>query len=241
MFYLPLLGNFNQWLLNDIAQKFWKIMGFQNMINSHDVQLVNWMFNTPAKYHFHTKKDFLKITAQSWERFSGPPGIYSACGLDRFFTFHYTQCSVRERSSPPLTARVAEEHADVLGGLAVGTGRARLRGELHQEAEQDVGRRQAVAVLQHRGLTAVMARGRGGASGRPQQPADCRDRLDPQTAVMTRCRDESLTAAFPIRQHLSERDGRFTEESGVVQRALSEPDGIALTVKQRRQPSQAYK
>ena len=23
------------------AQKFWKIMGFQNMINSHDVQLVN--------------------------------------------------------------------------------------------------------------------------------------------------------------------------------------------------------
>ena len=31
----------NQWFLNDIAQKFWKIMGFQNMINSHDVQLVN--------------------------------------------------------------------------------------------------------------------------------------------------------------------------------------------------------
>ena len=31
----------NQWFLNDIAQKFWKIMGFQNMINSHDMQLVN--------------------------------------------------------------------------------------------------------------------------------------------------------------------------------------------------------
>ena len=30
-----------QWFLNDIAQKFWKIMGFQKMINSHDVQLVN--------------------------------------------------------------------------------------------------------------------------------------------------------------------------------------------------------
>ena len=33
----------NQWFLNDIAQKFWKIMGFQNMINSHDVQLVNYL------------------------------------------------------------------------------------------------------------------------------------------------------------------------------------------------------
>ena len=31
----------NQWFLNDIAQKFWKIMHFQKMINSHDVQLVN--------------------------------------------------------------------------------------------------------------------------------------------------------------------------------------------------------
>ena len=29
--------------LNDITQKFWKIMGFQKMINSHDVQLVNSM------------------------------------------------------------------------------------------------------------------------------------------------------------------------------------------------------
>ena len=33
----------SQWFLNDIAQKFWKIMGFQNMINSHDVQLVNYL------------------------------------------------------------------------------------------------------------------------------------------------------------------------------------------------------
>ena len=32
----------NEWFLNDIAQKIWKIMGFQKMINSHDVQLVNW-------------------------------------------------------------------------------------------------------------------------------------------------------------------------------------------------------
>ena len=31
----------NEWFLNDIAQKFWKIMAFQKMINSHDVQLVN--------------------------------------------------------------------------------------------------------------------------------------------------------------------------------------------------------
>ena len=28
--------------LNDIAQKFWKILGFQKMINFHDVQLVNY-------------------------------------------------------------------------------------------------------------------------------------------------------------------------------------------------------
>ena len=32
----------NEWFLNDIAQKFWKIKGFQKMINSHDVQLVNY-------------------------------------------------------------------------------------------------------------------------------------------------------------------------------------------------------
>ena len=38
----------NQWFLNDIAQKLWKIMGFQNMINSHDVQLVN-CFNTDSQ------------------------------------------------------------------------------------------------------------------------------------------------------------------------------------------------
>ena len=38
----------NQWFLNDIAQKFWKIMGFQNMINSHDVQLVNCYFGLKA-------------------------------------------------------------------------------------------------------------------------------------------------------------------------------------------------
>ena len=31
----------SQWFLNDIAQKFWKMMDFQNIINSHDVQLVN--------------------------------------------------------------------------------------------------------------------------------------------------------------------------------------------------------
>ena len=28
------------------AQKFWKIMGFQNIINSHDVQLVNYNYST---------------------------------------------------------------------------------------------------------------------------------------------------------------------------------------------------
>ena len=33
----------NQWFLNDVAQNFWKILGFQKMINSHDVQLVNWV------------------------------------------------------------------------------------------------------------------------------------------------------------------------------------------------------
>ena len=38
----------NQWFLNDIAQKFWKILGFQNMINSHDVQLVNSPLRTPC-------------------------------------------------------------------------------------------------------------------------------------------------------------------------------------------------
>ena len=32
----------NQWFLNDIAQKFWKILSFQKMINFHDVQLVNY-------------------------------------------------------------------------------------------------------------------------------------------------------------------------------------------------------
>ena len=32
----------NQWFLNDIAQKIWKIMGFQNIINSNDVQPVNF-------------------------------------------------------------------------------------------------------------------------------------------------------------------------------------------------------
>ena len=40
----------NQWFLNDIVQKFWKIMGFQNMINSHDVQLVN------CKSFYYTKQ-----------------------------------------------------------------------------------------------------------------------------------------------------------------------------------------
>ena len=41
----------NQWFLNDIAQKFWKILGFQKMINSHDVQLVNslWERKSEAK------------------------------------------------------------------------------------------------------------------------------------------------------------------------------------------------
>ena len=31
----------NQWFLSDIAQKFWKILSFQKLINSYDVQLVN--------------------------------------------------------------------------------------------------------------------------------------------------------------------------------------------------------
>ena len=35
----------SKWFLNDMAQKFWKIKGFQNMINSHDVQLVNYPLN----------------------------------------------------------------------------------------------------------------------------------------------------------------------------------------------------
>ena len=35
-------------VLNDIAQKFWKIMGFQKMINSHDVQLVNCFCGSQA-------------------------------------------------------------------------------------------------------------------------------------------------------------------------------------------------
>ena len=34
----------NQWFLNNIAQKFGKILGFQKMINSYDVQLVHsWL------------------------------------------------------------------------------------------------------------------------------------------------------------------------------------------------------
>lgn len=52
-----------------------------------------------------------------------------------------------------LTAGVAEEHAHVVGGLAVGAGRAGLGGELHQEAHQHVGRGQAVPVLQQCRLT----------------------------------------------------------------------------------------
>ena len=41
MFEYIFLYEVNQCFLNDIAQKFWKIMGFQKTINSHDVQLVN--------------------------------------------------------------------------------------------------------------------------------------------------------------------------------------------------------
>ena len=47
----------NQWFLNDIAQKFWKIMGFQKKkkINSHDVQLVNWgIFPIPIPHTLKT-------------------------------------------------------------------------------------------------------------------------------------------------------------------------------------------
>ena len=46
-----------QWFLNDIAQKFWKIMDFQKMINSHDVQLVNW----PVKQH-QPSAGYLRLT-----------------------------------------------------------------------------------------------------------------------------------------------------------------------------------
>ena len=65
-----------------------------------------------------------------------------------------------------LTAGVAEEHADVVGGLAVGARRPRLRGELHQEAEQHVCRRQAIAVLQYGGLAAAAAGGPASGAGR---------------------------------------------------------------------------
>ena len=47
MFEYIFLYEVNQWFLNDIAEKFWKIMSFQKMINSHGVQLVNY-FNTPT-------------------------------------------------------------------------------------------------------------------------------------------------------------------------------------------------
>ena len=40
----------NEWFLNDIAKKFWKIMGFQKMINSHDVQLGNSLSKARAVF-----------------------------------------------------------------------------------------------------------------------------------------------------------------------------------------------
>ena len=65
----------NQWFLNDIAQKFWKIMGFQNMINSHDVQLVNYTTYTVHSYNTYLKHTYEKtlLEFEQWESISSDP------------------------------------------------------------------------------------------------------------------------------------------------------------------------
>ena len=78
--HILLISEVNQWFLNDIAQKFWNIMKLiQNMINSHDVQLVNWYGTGPLW----------------WQ-----PGCRGASALDIYETLDGDGCGRWQRPQP---------------------------------------------------------------------------------------------------------------------------------------------
>ena len=77
MFEYLFLYEVNQWFLNGIAQKFWKIMGFQIMINSHDVQLVNCLGNYTPDHILAEKKLNVVFSACGGYRSTGAP--WSLC------------------------------------------------------------------------------------------------------------------------------------------------------------------